>query len=62
LFQYFLTVIARLHTDSGDAAEYLAKATAVNFPDIRRLTAKGLRITVNSLSLKHPRGYDEMKT
>jgi len=48
-FQYFLTVIARLHSDSADAAEYPAKVTAMNFPDIMNLTAKEIRITVNCL-------------
>ena len=60
-FFLYLTVTARINIDSGDAAEYLAKATALNFPYIRLLTAKGIRITMNSLKLKHSRGYDEMK-
>jgi len=34
-----LTVIARMINDRGDAAQYLAKATAMNFPDIGRLKA-----------------------
>ena len=62
LFQYFLTVLARLHSVSADAAEYLAKATAMNFPIIRRLTAKGIRNTVNCLKSKYSCGYDEMTT
>jgi len=49
-------------SDSGDAAEYLSKATAMNFPDIMRLTAKGIRITENCLKSKHLCGYDEMTT
>jgi hypothetical protein len=48
-FQYFLTVAARLHSDSAGAAEFLSQATAMNFPDIMRLIAKGIIITVNSL-------------
>jgi len=51
-----------MNSDSGDATKYLAKATAVNFPDIRGLRAKGIRITMNSLKLKHSLGYDEMTT
>jgi len=49
-------------SDRGDAAEYLAKATAMNFPDIMRLTAKRIRNTVNCLKSKPSRGYDEMRT
>jgi hypothetical protein len=33
-FQYFLTATARMNSDSGDAAEYLAKVTDMNCPDI----------------------------
>jgi hypothetical protein len=51
-----------VHTDSTEAAEYLAKGTATNFPDTMRLTAKGIRIKVNCLKSKHSCGYDEMTT
>jgi hypothetical protein len=51
-----------MHSDSGDALEYLANVTAMNFPDMMRLTTMGFRYTVNSLKSKHSRGYDEMKT
>ena len=47
---------------STDAAEYLAKVTAMNLPDIMRLTAKGIRIKVNYLKSKHSCGYDGMTT
>jgi len=62
LISVILTVIARMTSDSGDAAEYLAKVTAMNFPDIMRLTTKGIRIALNCLKSKHSCGYDEMTT
>ena len=51
-----------MNIDSADTAEYLAKVTTLNFPDLGRLTAKGIRITVNSLKSKHSCGYDGMTT
>jgi len=51
-----------MNIDSADEAEYLAKVTAMNLPDIGRLTAKGIRITLNSLKSKHACGHDEMTT
>jgi hypothetical protein len=61
-FHYFLTVIARMHSDSADSAQCLGEATAMNFADIMRLTAKGNRIRVNCLKSKHSCCYDEMTT
>ena len=51
-----------MNSDNGDAAEYLAKGTDMNFPFIRSLTAKGIRITVTCIKSKHTCGYDEMTT
>jgi len=51
-----------MNIDSADAAEYLAKVIALNFPDIGRLTGKAIRITVNCLKSKHSCGYHEMTT
>jgi hypothetical protein len=57
-----LTVAAGMNSDSADAAKYLSQATGMNFPDIMRLTAKGIIITVNSLKSKYSCGYDEITT
>jgi len=48
--------------DRGEAGKCLSKATAMIFPDICRLTAKGIRITANYKKSKHSSVYDEMTT
>jgi hypothetical protein len=49
-----------MNSDSGDTAEYPAKATVMNFQTMR-VTGKGFRITENSSKSKHSLGYVEMK-
>jgi len=51
-----------MHSDSGDAKEYLDKTTAMNFPDIVHLRETGIRITLNCLKSKYSCGYDEIET